>query len=394
MKNYDTTRAFLASTAIWWDWEKLTPYIKDDYPVGTTDNGAPDYTWYPIDYYFDMVNEVENQMFRNELGVPAIPTYSTLKKFIYNLGDDKTNPIFPLDSVWAEHGAWDGDGYAFKAYDEAIRQHYGFDTKSAADYAHIAQIVNADSYRGMYEAANSRMWSITTGIMIWKLNASYPDVLWEIYDWYLNQNSGYYYTKKACEPLHIQMNANNNVVSIINTHDKQFNNLKVKAVVYDFDLKEKWKREEEINMGKDRYQEIYTIPQLSKMTPVYFVKLELVDENGKVLSDNLYWKSSDGSLDFSDLSKLEDVELELSYETKEIGGEYCVNVKLKNQSQSLSFLNRIRLVKESSNEEILPTFWDDNFITLFPGEEKTIQARFDKNDLGNDTFKIVAGREK
>ncbi|MGC8654755.1 MAG: glycoside hydrolase family 2 protein, partial [Candidatus Kryptoniota bacterium] len=80
----DTTRPFLASTAVWWDWKKLTPYIEPDLPVGTTDNGPPDYTWYPLPYYFNVVNDVKDQMFHNELGMDAIPTLSSLKKFIPN----------------------------------------------------------------------------------------------------------------------------------------------------------------------------------------------------------------------------------------------------------------------------------------------------------------------
>lgn len=394
LKNLDTTRTFLASTAIWWDWEKLTPYIKDDFPVGTTDNGAPDYTWYPIEYYFDMVNTVENQMFRNELGVPAIPTLSSLKKFIKNLGSNKSSEYYPLDSVWAEHGAWDGAGYAFRAYDKAIRDNYGFKTKSVADYANIAQMVNADSYRAMFEAANSRMWSITTGVMLWKLNASYPDVLWEIYDWYLNPNSAYYFTKKACEPLHIQMNANDYEVSVINTYDKSFDNFTVKASLYDFNLNKKWERSEKINLGNDRYQEVFNIPELSDLSPVYFIKLELVDERGKVLSDNFYWKSFKKSQDFSELLKLNEVKLDLTYKTEEKDSEYWVDVRIKNPTEKLSFLNRIKIVKKSNNEEILPTFWDDNFITLFPGEVRTIRAKFNKKDLGGGTFTVVADREK
>lgn len=389
LKSLDTTRTFLASTAIWWDWKKLTPYIKDDFPVGTTDNGAPDYTWYPLPYYFNMINTVKDQMFRNELGVDAIPTLSSLKKFIFNLGSDTANPLFPLDSVWAEHGAWDGDGYAFKAYDHAIRNYYGFKTKSVADYARIAQLVNADSYRAMFEAANSRMWNITTGVMIWKLNASYPDLAWEIYDWFLNPNAGYYFVKKACEPLHIQMNANDYEVSIINTYHRPINNLNVRVRLYDFNLKIWWEREIKINVGANRYQEVFSVPQPSEITPVYFVKLELIDGTGKILSENLYWESSKTPEDFSDLSKLANVKLDLSYKVEDKGEEHWVYVKVKNPTEKLSIMNRLAIIKKDNNEEVLPTFWDDNFISLFPGEEKTIEAKFAKKDLNGSAFSVV-----
>jgi exo-1,4-beta-D-glucosaminidase len=305
------------------------------------------------------------------------------------LGRGKGNPLFPLDSVWAEHGVWDGNGYAFKAYDNAIRNLYGFNTKSVADYARIAQIVNADGYRAMFEAANSRMWNITSGVMLWKLNSSYPDVLWQIYDWYLNPNAGYYFTKKACEPLHIQMNANDYQVSVINTYHKPINNLKVRAMLYDFNLKVRWEREQEINMGEDRYQDVFSVPQLSKITPIYFVKLELIDKTGKIISSNLYWESTKNTPNFSELSKLENVKLDLSYKVEEINGEDWVHVKIKNPTKKLSFMNRLAIIRKDNNDEVLPTFWDDNFVTLFPGEEKTLIAKFDKKDLQGSAFSVI-----
>jgi exo-1,4-beta-D-glucosaminidase len=414
IRKLDTTRIFLASTAIWWDWQKLSPYIKDDVPVGTTDNGAPDYTWYPTPFYFNMVDSVENQMFHNELGVPAVSTLSSLKKFIFNLGNDTANPLFPLDSVWAEHGAWDQKGYAFRAYDNAIRHYYGFTTKSVADYARTAQLENADSYRAMFEAADSRMWDITSGVMIWKLNASYPDFAWEMYDWFLNPNAGYYYVKKACEPLHIQMNANDHEVSVINTYHRPLHNATVEAIVYDSNLRVVWEHKAEINVGPDRYQEAFSVPQQSKITPVYFVRLQLRSQTGEVLSSNLYWESSGNpqgwssisnlldvekaksywdslaaSPAFSELSKLDNVKLDVSYKVEQTKGEYRVYVTVRNPTQGLSIMNRLAVIKRSDNEEVLPTFWGDNFITLFPGEEKTIEARFLKQDLRGSDFSVV-----
>lgn len=389
LRKLDTTRVFLASTAIWWDWEKLSPYIKDDLPVGTTDVGPPGYTWHPLSFYFDIIKEVKDQMFRNELGVPAVPTLSSLKKFIFNLGSDKENPYFPLDSVWAEHGAWDRNGYAFRAYDNAIRNYYGFKTKRVDDYARTAQLVNADSYRAMFEAANSRMWDITSGVMIWKLNASYPDFAWEIYDWFLNPNAAYYYVKRACEPLHIQMNANDYKVSVINTYPRPINNVTVQVRLYDFNLKVRWECEKKINLGPDRYQEVFAVPQLSKITPIYFIRLELIDTSGRILSSNLYWESSKTPPDFYNLSKLGDVKLDMTYTVKETEREYLIYVKVKNPTKKLSIMNRLAIVRKNDNQEVLPTFWSDNFVTLFPGEERTLEARFAKEDLGDSAFSVV-----
>jgi len=58
--------------------------------------------------------EVNKQAFRNELGVASVPVYSSLKKFIPRFSKDTGSAIFPLDSTWAEHGAWDDNNYAFR----------------------------------------------------------------------------------------------------------------------------------------------------------------------------------------------------------------------------------------------------------------------------------------
>ena len=67
-------------------------------PFGTTDEGAPDYNWAPSDYYFDKVNEVYLQMFRNELGMPSVPTYESLKKFIPTI-DKEYDIEVPVDWI-------------------------------------------------------------------------------------------------------------------------------------------------------------------------------------------------------------------------------------------------------------------------------------------------------
>ncbi len=418
LKQLDSTRTFLPSTGIWWDWKKFSPYVKDDLPVGTTDNGTPDYTWYPLPYYFNKIDQVKDNMFHNELGMDAVPPLSSLKKFIFDLGINKTSPIFPLDSVWAEHGAWDGGGYAFKAYYYAIKKLYGFRNGSVADFCRAAQLVNADNYRAMFEAANSRMWDITSGVMIWKLNASYPDFAWEMYDWFLNPNAGYYYVKNACEPLHVQMNANDDEVSAINTYDRSMGDLRARAQVYDFNMKVKWRREIELTMRANSYQDVFSIPHLSRMTPIYFVRLQLINRDGKVLSSNLYWEQSkttpgwshisnlsevraaENSLDssrtpaFSDLAKLENVKLDLTYKVEKEGEQYHVYVKVKNPTNRLSIMNRLAIIKKSDKEEVLPTFWSDNFIWLFPGEKKTIEATFAKRDLGGSSFSVVVDENK
>jgi exo-1,4-beta-D-glucosaminidase len=60
--------------------------------------------------------------------------------------------------------------------------------------------------------------------------------------------------------------------------------------------------------------------------------------------------------------------------------EIDMKVTVKNPSDKLAFFNRLMITKGQDGEEILPTFWSDNFFTLLPGEVKTVTAKFATQD--------------
>jgi len=239
--------------------------------------------------------------------------------------------------------------------------------------------------------------------MLWKLNSAWPTVIWQLYDWFLNPTSAYYFTKKALEPLHIQLNEDDYKVTIINTYHKGLEDLNADVKVYDFDLNVKWEKNMKFNIGEDSYKELFKVPDIKNIKGTYFVKLILTDTKGKVVSDNFYWFSSEKGfdqkvyqalkkaridnkeyakkVDHTDLASLKRVKLDLSYEFKEKNNEIIVTVKVKNNSKGLAFLNRLMVTRGEGGDEVLPTIWDDNFFTLFPGEEKILIAKFAKADL-------------
>ena len=69
--------------------------------------------------------------------------------------------------------------------------------------------------------------------MLWKLNAAFPSVVWQVYDWYLEPNSGYYFMQNACEPVHVQMNLLDHAITAINRSYHPASNLTVEADVFD-----------------------------------------------------------------------------------------------------------------------------------------------------------------
>ena len=58
-----------------------------------------------------------------------------------------------------------------------------------------------------------------------------------------------------------------------------------------------------------------------------------------------------------------------------------IEVKLKNDPKNaVAFFNRIALIHSKTGERILPAFFSDNYLTVLPGEEKTILVDFPEQE--------------
>ena len=45
---------------------------------------------------------------------------------------------------------------------------------------------------------------------------------------------------------------------------------------------------------------------------------------------------------------------------------------LRNSGKSVAFFIHLRAVKAGTDEEIAPIFWSDNFVSLMPGDARTL----------------------
>lgn len=386
-RELDPSRPYIPTTSVSWDVDSLTPWLAEDLPTGTTDDGAPDYNWAPSDYYFDKIDEVYTQMFKNELGMPAVPVYESLEKFIPTIDKpfDQRDRLWPLDSVWAEHGAWCVNNFVFRGYDNAIRTLYS-DPESARDYALKAQLLSADGYRAMIEAANHRAWDITTGVMLWKLNSCWPDVAWQVYDWYLTPNAAYYFTRRAMEPVHAQLNANSERLSVVNNSHCATGPLVLRTAIYDSSMRRQWERADTVDVAPYSYTELSAIPRGGKLSAVYLVRLTLTDARGHEVSRNTYWRYSQHQ-NFYQLLRLPRGRLEHTVTALRDGDEWEVTVRLSCGPEGCAFFKYLTIGDSVDGPSVNPVFWSDNFVTLLPGETRTLTARVAADLLKN--FPIV-----
>src|SRR5258706_13418911 len=197
-------------------------------------------------------------------------------------------------------------------------------------------------------------------------------------------------TKKACEPLHIQYSYDDRSVYVVHSSYGPANHLTANVRVLNFDLKEQFSKEATLDAAADSSNNVLTIPELSGLTPTYFVRLDLKDAAGKVVSSNFYWLSTKaneydyGKTDYKrtpvtqheDFTTLASLPLARVSFTRKILPDGGTAVTLKNTGDQLALMVRVRLLDPKTSDDILPVLWSDNYVTLLPGESRTVDAHF------------------
>jgi exo-1,4-beta-D-glucosaminidase len=239
------------------------------------------------------------------------------------------------------------------------------------------------------------------------LNNAWPSTIWHLYDYYLRPGGGYFGTKKACEPLHIQYSYDDHSIVVVNSFYDGFKGLKATVKVYNLDMAVKFSQETSLDIGPDGVQRILTLPEMSGLTPTYFVDLALRDAQNNPVSTNFYWLSTKPDVldwdkstwyftpakSYSDLTALKTllkVKLNVS-SASEIDGEYGkTKVTIENPSNVLALAVHLKVMKPSryvdpeaeNNElEVLPVLWQDNYFPLRPGEKREVSATYRMADL-------------
>jgi hypothetical protein len=208
--------------------------------------------------------------------------------------------------------------------------------------------------------------------MLWKINAAFPSVIWQIYDWYLEPNAGYYFEQNACEPVHVQLNVLDNTVTVLNRTYHPYPNLTVQADVYDLDSKLLFHQEEKVSLSATDVKDLFTLSKvLDDKRGVNFVVLNLKDNSGKLVSHNVYWLSADN--DYKALNTMPRTQVQATVLKSERGDSEAIwTLKLTNNSGKLAFFIRPQLI--SDGKEVAPCFWSASYFSLAPGETITVSA--------------------
>jgi exo-1,4-beta-D-glucosaminidase len=163
-------------------------------------------------------------------------------------------------------------------------------------------------------------------------------------------------------------------------------------------MTEKFSNDSTIDVPSDGVVKVVALPDIAGLSSTYFVALKVSDSGGKVLGSNLYWLSTKPETldwakstwfntptisyaDFTALGQLPKVKLNVTQHNERTGDREITHVAIENPSKSLAFFVRLKL-KSATGSEILPVLWQDNYVSLLPGERRELTAEYRASDLG------------
>jgi exo-1,4-beta-D-glucosaminidase len=321
---------------------------------------------------------------------PAIPPIESVERMV------PKDHFWPVDEYWNFHAG----GGAFKTmqvFTDALNARYGT-ASSAQDFTYKSQLVTYEGVRAMYEAYSRNKYA-STGVIQWMLNNAWPSMIWHLYDYYLRPGGGYFGAKKAMQALDPIYGYDDHSVWLVSSQYVDAKGLKLAIRVFNLDGTQKFARDAALDAAADSTAKVFELPQIEGLSPAYLLDLRVTDGDGKVVGSNFYWLSTKPEMldwtksnwyttptasyaDYSSLAQLPKVKLNVSSRSEGKGEDAVTRVTVENPSKAVAFFVRLKLDKGKGGEEILPVIWQDNYISLLPGEKREINATYRASELG------------
>lgn len=355
------------------------------------------YDWVPPVYWYIDTLYGGAYGFNTETGPgPQIPPIESIQKML------PRDHWWPVDSMWQYHFGRNEFG-TIDRYLRAFNARYG-KAESLEEFTFKNQISNYEAIRGMFEAFAVNKYE-ATGVIQWMLNSAWPEMYWQLYDYYLRPNGAFYGTRKACAPLTPIYNYKDKDIYINNSHLESFTDLVLSIKIYSTDSEVLFSEEQPFSIEKNRSQKVFEFPELDLPSTTYFLDLRIKDGSSEELANNFYWLSTKQDVpdfsattwvhtptsEFADLTginNLEHPELTMNTDKEVKGNQIIFHCHLENKGDKIAFFNELIAKNNETGEVILPVFWDDNYISLLPGEKRTISGYVKKESYKPETISI------
>jgi hypothetical protein len=348
-------------------------------------SGGPYFWRTPREFY-----RVTDDYFKTETGTVSIPTLES----VHGMMPEKDWETITDD--WAEHdlarGASAGDKFPL-----TLAARYG-KVANLADFVRKAQLMNYESYRAMYEGRNAQMFHPTTAVITWMSNPAQPSFVWQLYHYDLEPNSSLFAVRKAGELVHIQLNEATGEAQVINNLPDPLTGAVAHVAIYNLDGSLASEHNTPVTAPPSSVTTLGPVELPASISTVHFVKLDLKDAEGRLVSSNFYWQALPEQPDeLSDLGDMPTVTLDAKLEHKGPSGNASANmglllVTLHNPTAHIALMAHLQLRRAHSGERVLPVYYSDNYVSLAPNETRTITIEADSRSFnGEDALVVVDG---
>jgi len=314
------------------------------------------------------------EAFKTEIGSVSIPTLESIHGMMPQKDWESIN------DDWAEHDYASGASGSDR-YKQEQEDRYG-KIANLADFVRKGQMANYEAFRAMYEGRNAKLFNPASGVITWMSNPAQPSFVWQLYHHDLEPNSSLFAVRKACEPVHIQLNESNGHVEVINNLPDQLSGARAHIAIYNLDGKIAFERDYDVTAPPSKATDLGAEEWPATLSSVHFVKLELRGTDKKLLSDNFYWRAlPDHPDNLQDLGKLPVVRLNTEVTRHDANGKCLLDVTLSNRTSNIALMAHLQLRRAKSNDRVLPVYYTDNYVSLVPGESRTITIEAALSDL-------------
>jgi Exo-beta-D-glucosaminidase Ig-fold domain len=257
----------------------------------------------------------------------------------------------------------------------ALAEEYG-PGASLDDFERKAQLMNYVSYRAIFEGFHAHLWTRNSGRLLWMTHPSWPSNTWQIYSSDTDTAAAYYAVKKACEPIHAQMNLPDFGLAVVNTTRIDQPHLVLHSRVLSLENRLLGERIDRVDAHANAVTALAPLLELSQALPserLVLVKLTLTDATGALLSDNVYWQARTPA-DQQRLNELKAQSIDMAATSRESDAGLMVAVRVTNSSPAPVLNAKITMLDETG-ARVLPVYYSDNYVSLLPGESRELEVR-------------------
>jgi hypothetical protein len=337
-------------------------------------SGHGPYHALPLVEYF----RIADTKLHSEIGMPNIPPVESVRLMM------PEHAMWPQGLEWGLHDFCMQGAQGGKSFCSIIDDSYG-GADNAEQWISLAQFVNFEGYRAMFESQSK----YRAGLLLWMSHPCWPSFVWQTYDYFFEPTAAYFGCKLASEPLHIQWNRDAETIEVVNYSGGDRSGLSARVEILNMDGARVGDRTVTVDSKEDGVVTAFAMQYPKGLSAVHFLRLTLA-EGATVVSANDYMRSVVEG-DYRAIRQLAKAHVQATTTSRREGEVWQLTTELQNASAWPALMTRLKAVRAQSGDRILPAVYSCNYVTLMPGERRTVRTELQHVDTRGETPKIVVG---